>query len=201
MLGPSGKPFQPFNEILPTRHAAHASIEIIQPRIFDTDCRLCRHEIGWCLIFRFIVHEQATKINVNGVEGQEPERGGFLKNLTLIYWRYTEAIRIEWSNSATWAKVHRNNMYDVNEDLREACSYVARFTFAHLARWATAIFLFTAALIVRFLRNGAPLVDVPSSTLRSSLLRPSSFSLIAAARLNCWGVSSVMFMIVSTAPE
>ena len=77
-----------------------------------------------------------TEINVNGVEGQEPEPGRFLKNLTLIYWRYTEAIRIEWSNSATWAKVHRNNMYDVNEDLREACSYVPRFTFAQLARCA-----------------------------------------------------------------
>jgi len=69
-----------------------------------------------------------------------------------------------------------------------------RLTFAHRAFCAAAIFLFTVALILRFLPEVAPSVTAPSRSLQSSLFGPSSFSLIAAARLSCWGVSSVMFM-------
>jgi len=61
--------------------------------------------------------------------------------------------------------------------------------FAHLARCAAAIFLLAAALMVRFLVAVArlPLTE-PSSSLRSSLVKVSSFSLIEAARLSCWAV-------------
>jgi hypothetical protein len=72
----------------------------------------------------------------------------------------------------------------------------ARRSFAHLAFCAAANFLLIAALIVRFFLDVARLVIAPSRSLRSSLFRPSSFFLIAAARLSCWGVSSVMFTIV-----
>ena len=77
---------------------------------------------------------------------------------------------------------------------------LARRSFAHLARCAVAIFLLTAALIVRFFPDVAPLVVAPSRSLRSSSLRPSSFSLIDAACLSCWGVRSVMFIHITTAP-
>jgi hypothetical protein len=59
----------------------------------------------------------------------------------------------------------------------------ARLSLAHLARCAAAIFLLTAALMVRFFPDAALLDEDPSSRLRSSLFSLSSFSLIDAARL------------------
>ena len=73
--------------------------------------------------------------------------------------------------------------------------------FAHLARCAAAIFLLAAALIVRFPLDVAPFDDDSSSKLAEFSIQASSFSLIDAARLSCWGVRSVMFMIVSTTPK
>jgi len=75
-------------------------------------------------------------------------------------------------------------------------TYVALLSFAHRARCVAAIFLLAAALIVRFFPDAAPLDDDPSTSLRSSLFRSLSFSLISAARRSCWGVRSVMFMML-----
>ena len=76
-----------------------------------------------------------------------------------------------------------------------------RLSLAQRARCVAAIFLLDAALIVRFWPDAAPFEGDPASRLRSCWFRASSFSLIDAARLSCWGVRSVMFMIVSTTPE
>jgi hypothetical protein len=75
-----------------------------------------------------------------------------------------------------------------------------RLIFDHLALGAAAILFLTAALVVGFF-GVVPLAVAASASVRSSLLRLSIFSFIAAACLNCCGVSSVMFMKVTTTPE
>lgn len=69
-----------------------------------------------------------------------------------------------------------------------------RLSFAQLARCAAAIFLFTTAVMVRFFSDIAPSVVMPLRSLRSALLRSSSFSLINVARFSFWGVRSLMFI-------
>src|SRR5581483_5893337 len=65
---------------------------------------------------------------------------------------------------------------------------LARRSFAHLAFWLAAIFLFTALLTTRFFFAGGP------RRLLNSLLSISMWSLIAAARLSCFTVRSSGFM-------
>jgi hypothetical protein len=78
--------------------------------------------------------------------------------------------------------------------LTECVADLARRKFAHLVFCAAAIFLFTEALMVRFFFGAAPdLADIPR-ILRSSLLRASIRSLIAAARLSWLIVRSDKFM-------
>jgi len=60
----------------------------------------------------------------------------------------------------------------------------------------------TAALTARrFFADAATFDDTPLSSLRSLCSSYRGSSLIDAARLSCWGVTSVMFMVESTTPQ